>query len=227
MSIRARNPLNSRLAMLEEDRLDLTRPFNLATSVGRIGGNERNDVAKIETLLGQSGHLDLSKTEGPTGFFGTRVEDAVKNFQKDYGLRIDGLVNPGGETIRALAQSLQGMGRNGDIILAHITPEEARLLKDRGGAGTVNPNTGLLEFYDADKMEGEYIWRTAGDGRVRSSHAERNGKFFSGKTRPKTATPAKPTIADAGRRILKRKSPKRIVRKLGGKFGLRGKGMML
>ncbi len=45
-----------------------------------------------------------------------------------------------------VAQLLQNMGRGGDTILAHITPEEARLLKDHGGSGTRNPNTGLLEF---------------------------------------------------------------------------------
>jgi hypothetical protein len=31
-------------------------------------------------------------------------------------------------------------------MLAHINPEEAALLKSRGGSGTINPNTGLPEF---------------------------------------------------------------------------------
>lgn len=42
--------------------------------------------------------------------------------------------------------SLAQYGRNGDTMLAHITPEEAALLKARGGAGTINPVTGLPEF---------------------------------------------------------------------------------
>lgn len=48
----------------------------------------------------------------------------------------------------ALAQFLQKMGRKGDKILAHITPKEAKKLKKEGGSGTINPATGLPEFYD-------------------------------------------------------------------------------
>lgn len=51
---------------------------------------------------------------------------------------------------RAMARHLERMGRKGDTILAHINPKEAALLKRRGGAGTRNPKTGLLEFYDAE-----------------------------------------------------------------------------
>lgn len=49
-----------------------------------------------------------------------------------------------------LAQLLESKGRKGDTMLAHITPQEAALLKARGGAGTTNPDTGLPEFYDGD-----------------------------------------------------------------------------
>jgi hypothetical protein len=35
-------------------------------------------------------------------------------------------------------------------VLAHITPAEAKLLKARGGRGSVNPKTGLPEFQDDD-----------------------------------------------------------------------------
>jgi hypothetical protein len=48
----------------------------------------------------------------------------------------------------ALAQILASRGRGGDSMLAHITPKEAALLRKHGGAGTVNPDTGLQEFYD-------------------------------------------------------------------------------
>lgn len=49
---------------------------------------------------------------------------------------------------KSVALKLQRMGRGNDTILAHITPREARLLKARGGSGTRNPDTGLLEFED-------------------------------------------------------------------------------
>jgi hypothetical protein len=44
------------------------------------------------------------------------------------------------------AKLLQSKGRNGDTILAHINPEEARMLKEAGGLGTINPYTGLREY---------------------------------------------------------------------------------
>lgn len=52
--------------------------------------------------------------------------------------------------LKEIAKMLSKKGRGGDTMLAHITPKEAALLKDSGGAGTVNPDTGLLEFYDGD-----------------------------------------------------------------------------
>lgn len=46
-----------------------------------------------------------------------------------------------------VAQYLASRGRNGDTMLAHITPEEAQMLKRMGGSGTINPETGLPEFF--------------------------------------------------------------------------------
>ena len=48
----------------------------------------------------------------------------------------------------ALAEMLRSKGRGKDSVLAHITPKEAALLKRRGGRGSTNPETGLLEFDD-------------------------------------------------------------------------------
>jgi len=44
-------------------------------------------------------------------------------------------------------QRLASYGRDGDTMLAHINPEEAALLKSRGGSGTINPDTGLPEYF--------------------------------------------------------------------------------
>lgn len=51
-----------------------------------------------------------------------------------------------GGDLRKIAKLLQGKGRNGDTILAHINPDEAALLRDYGGSGDINPETGLMEF---------------------------------------------------------------------------------
>ena len=54
--------------------------------------------------------------------------------------------------LEALAKLLQSKGRGRDTILAHITPEEAKRLKRDGGRGSVNPDTGLLEFDDGPDL---------------------------------------------------------------------------
>lgn len=45
-------------------------------------------------------------------------------------------------------QNVAAMGRHGDTMLAHINAREAKLLELFGGSGTINPKTGLLEFWD-------------------------------------------------------------------------------
>lgn len=49
--------------------------------------------------------------------------------------------------LKPLAAEMAKMGRRGDTMLAHITPAEARMLRRRGGSGTINPATGLPEFF--------------------------------------------------------------------------------
>jgi len=41
---------------------------------------------------------------------------------------------------------LAAQGRGGDSMLAHINPREAEMLRQMGGSGTINPNTGLHEY---------------------------------------------------------------------------------
>ena len=58
--------------------------------------------------------------------------------------------------LKSIASMLAKKGRGGDTMLAHITPKEATILKEAGGSGTVNPDTGLLEFFD-DYGYGAYV----------------------------------------------------------------------
>jgi hypothetical protein len=44
------------------------------------------------------------------------------------------------------AKALQAKGRGKDTILAHITPQEAEMLRKAGGLGSINPYTGLREY---------------------------------------------------------------------------------
>jgi len=56
------------------------------------------------------------------------------------GVNYSGPVEPG-------ANYIQGAGRNGDTMVAHMTPEQHQVLSMMGGGSTTNPKTGLPEHY--------------------------------------------------------------------------------
>lgn len=50
------------------------------------------------------------------------------------------------------ARRLQAAGRGGDTMLAHINPREAEMLRRAGGSGTINPSTGLPEYFSLKSL---------------------------------------------------------------------------
>lgn len=62
----------------------------------------------------------------------------------------------GGADVAQLAEMIRRFGRGKDKILAHITPEEAVMLKKAGGSGTINPMTGLPEFQEEEYYNRNY-----------------------------------------------------------------------
>ena len=70
-----------------------------------------------------------------------------------YGLQDRGMAQGyarGGLTVAGRRLANQGQG--GDSMLAHINPREAEVLRRMGGQGTVNPNTGLVEYKSLKKI---------------------------------------------------------------------------
>jgi len=120
------------------------------------------DVVKMKSALGALGLYEAPEW-GVSQFPDVALFDAIKAFQKSQGLKVDGAIKPDGETeaalsqamtprraqtaLQATAQALQSLGRGGDELLAHITPEEAALLHTVTDGASVNPETGLLEFW--------------------------------------------------------------------------------
>ncbi|MCW0236137.1 MAG: BPSL0067 family protein [Ferrovibrio sp.] len=76
--------------------------FDLQDGVGAEQANRRGDVFKLQALLHREGFLDSAATDGPTGFWGGRDHEALRNFQKENGLSVDGFAAPGGETIETI-----------------------------------------------------------------------------------------------------------------------------
>jgi hypothetical protein len=58
----------------------------------------------------------------------------------------------GSIAMKGYAEEMAQKGRFGDTMLAHISPEEAQMLQAAGGAGTINPHTGLPEYFSWRKI---------------------------------------------------------------------------
>ncbi len=66
-----------------------------------------------------------------------------------------------------LADWLGAQGRFGDAMVAHISPAEGRLLARLGGSGTINPVTGLPEYFEVRDARGDDIDYDTGPNRDR------------------------------------------------------------
>jgi hypothetical protein len=93
------------------------------------GVPEEYDPAFFSVLLGLVNQTITKRGESDT------EQEAPAGFAKG------GIVS-----LKAAARKVQAAGRDGDTVLAHITPAEAALLKRMGGAGSINPKTGLPEY---------------------------------------------------------------------------------
>ena len=152
----------------DEKAFDLSNIYHLKGQITGQGNINPNDVAKIKVLLGQAGVFGLSETQGLTGFYGLRLEQGLKKFQKQRELKVDAEIDPNGEALQALklalgdqdtiqnaTQKLQKMGRKRDKVLAHLNPEEAEHLPRITDDGSINRKTRLLEFYVDDFSTGD------------------------------------------------------------------------
>jgi hypothetical protein len=78
------------------------RLFDLSGPVGIEQANRRADVFKLQTLLYREGYLDAAgPADGWGGDWTGRDDYALRRFQRDNGLIIDGVALPEGETISA------------------------------------------------------------------------------------------------------------------------------
>lgn len=91
--------------------------FRLNGPVGTGRANQRGDVFKLQALLHREGMLDAAATGGPTGYWGNRDDVAMRDYQKDGGLKVDGWAAPGGPTLAALRR-----GYEPPVQYAQVTP---------------------------------------------------------------------------------------------------------
>jgi hypothetical protein len=119
-----------------------TSPFSIQTEQQQLP----DTFTQLGSLFGEQFKEDI---RGP-------LEEQIRAeiAEEAEGKRAGGLASlykEGGEVgdagLANIAQKMASYGRYGDTMLAHISPEEAMMLKAMGGSGTRNPVTGLPEFF--------------------------------------------------------------------------------
>jgi hypothetical protein len=97
-----------RRAYVRGDALPVLRGggLHVENGLGRDRANARADVARVEVALARAGHYDLTGTGGPTGWWGTPQEEALRAFQKQNGLKPTGTFDAGDATHAALTRAL-------------------------------------------------------------------------------------------------------------------------
>jgi hypothetical protein len=78
--------------------------FRLRASLGPTYRTDPEDVLELKKLLLALGYYSLPD-QGVTEFPDRALFNGVREFQKKNGLKIDGVVRPGGPTEKALAAS--------------------------------------------------------------------------------------------------------------------------
>lgn len=143
-------------AAVQELRRDLTGlnlPLELIlamlTMVEGVLAEPGNYAQFRQELLAEGVPEDILPEQFDGEFFGAlqlALEQMI-NMQPQTGQPIQTFAEGGLASLRPIAKELQSFGRNGDTILAHINPSEARMLQRMGGSGTINPVTGLREYF--------------------------------------------------------------------------------
>ncbi len=83
----------------------------LSGAVGNGFDNERKDVQNVQRALGALDYMPEDPFDRPHGFIDEPTTKAVKRFQADNGLTVDGWLAPHGETEKALSKELGALAQ--------------------------------------------------------------------------------------------------------------------
>jgi hypothetical protein len=129
-----------------------------AEVAAQVAAMDKQDPEALEQLLELVGYINQSPDKYPQILRSLIEQDIID--EGDFPAEMDqahftileavlkeALAKETQEYAQGGLAALAKKGRNGDTQLAHITKDEAKLLRAMGGAGTINPETGLPEFF--------------------------------------------------------------------------------
>ena len=123
------------------------------------------DKSAVEELKAIRDMIREAKASGKS-----EDKKTLKEITKRHKLLLDNLISGKavkndvkGIPLEAAVKRVAQEGKGADTMLAHVNPREAKLLKDLGGSGDINPNTGLVQFEDGSATDGG-AGNTGGEG---------------------------------------------------------------
>ncbi|MEG3619513.1 phage minor head protein [Magnetovibrio sp. PR-2] len=137
--------------------------YQLQSTIGPTHNMNLTDVLEMKKVLHQLGLYEIP-THGLTQYPDEAFIKAIREFQSGNDLQPDGVMKPDGPTVRTMEYRYDE---------DQATPETLLQI----GPADDNAVRTLQDVKSNNK--GSYIWRTRSDGKVRSSHADRDGKIFS------------------------------------------------
>jgi len=87
----------------------------VSKTVGPSNSVNENDVLNVKSALNAAGYYAVP-SHGIGPYPDTPMFDGMKRFQRDHGLRVDGVMKPGGPTERTLSARLGGDVRQNGIV---------------------------------------------------------------------------------------------------------------
>jgi len=145
--------------------------------------NKRQFYSSIENAVGVNMQSIIQNEALEDILVATTSENValIRSIPDEYFKKLESIVYTGttqGNNATSMIKEIQKLG--------HSTTKRARLIaRDQ----TSKLNSALNQKRQTNLGVEEYIWRTAGDGRVRESHANKNGKIFRWDTPPKDTGP--------------------------------------
>ena len=131
-------------AALEQIQLEPDALDELNNMVDEILANPEN-YAEIRAKYTEMGATDDILPEQFDAHFFTALNMAIDQMIAAPS-GVQSFAKGGIAELTPVSRAIASYGRDGDTMLAHITPAEARMLRRKGGSGRPNPRTGLPEF---------------------------------------------------------------------------------
>ena len=89
-------------ALAERDGVAPGTAFALSDSVGQKAANRPEDLRSLKRALAAAGQFPAEQAQDPTGRLDNDLALGIRAFQRDFNLKRDGALRPGGETERTL-----------------------------------------------------------------------------------------------------------------------------